>query len=92
MYSQTAESFSLTNDREGFLRVFSEIADITPTKDDFRIRDLIGKLPSVKRYADKTQAEIARVIIRDSQTLPDNHDRILKSRRTGFKWSYAERI
>lgn len=91
MYSQTAESFSLINDKEGFLRVLEEIADASPSKKDFRIRDLIGHLPSVKRYADKTQAEIVRVIIRDTLTLPETDDRIIKSLRCGFKWSYAER-
>lgn len=92
MYSQTAESFSLINDKEGFLRVYDEIADASPPTADFRIRDLIGHLPSVKRYADKTQAEIVRVIIRDTLTLPENHDRIIKTLRCGFRWNYAKRF
>lgn len=90
MYSQTAESFSIKTNPEEFKKIYSEIADETPTDSGFKIRDLIGKLPSIDFYSDKTQADIIRVVIRDMKDLPDTHDRLYQS-RARYKWQFATR-
>ena len=90
MYSQTPESYSLKTNPEEFQRIYSEIADATPTKEGWKIRDLIGRLPSIDFYAESTQGDIIRVVVRDIRNLPDNHDRLYNS-RARYKWLFAPR-
>lgn len=101
MYSRTAERWAIgahpATKAQGYAypdgwclfdQVYGEIADQTPIEGVWYIRDLIGKLPSIKGMSPKTQGDIVRVVVRDMQGLPLEADRVQK-RGHGYCWVFG---
>ena len=69
-----------------FHEVYSDIADATPTDQPFRTSELIGDLPSIAAFAERTRREILAVVVRDMQAMPKGSHGIVKVRGGVYQW------
>lgn len=61
-YNQLAEQWATQPDLAA--KIFCDLADATPTDKDFRVGDVVGKLPCLAHYAPSTQGDIVRAFVR----------------------------
>lgn len=71
-----------------FDQVYSEIADATPLEGIWKTSGLIGKCPSIAHFAETTQGDILRVVLRDMATLPPEADGV-RRHAGGLSWRFG---
>lgn len=97
-YNQHAESFSraaatpypipgfdVPRGWSSFDQVYSDIADHAAVGVEFSASHLVGHLPTIARFAPKTQREIIAVVVRDMCALTDG-DGLVRVRGGVYQW------
>lgn len=72
-----------------FDQIYSEIADATPTRGQWRFQTLIGACPSIAHLAPSTQRDILLVVLRDMITLPEDCDRVARISQGVYRWVFT---
>lgn len=67
-------------------QLFSDLADATHTDRPFRISEIVGEVPCIKRYAEKTQADILRALTREMKAETWTGDGLEAVGRATYRW------
>lgn len=86
---EVARNISFPKNWSQFDQVYSDIADVTPTREAFRSSGLVNQLNSIAHFAPKTQAEIIRVVVRDMCNLPADADGLVRIRNGVYRWRFG---
>jgi len=87
-YNNVAEKW--TRERSLSERLFSDLADATPTEGEIRLRDLTGKIPCIAHYAPKSQQEILRALMQKMCSSAWRGDRLVRVRGGVYHWVFLD--